>query len=107
MKNIKIAILLIPLVLGLRSGAMEPMEESFTYTNIDRSRANTIIATRSDGIVHQVQYNPATGEYTGTQFRRVQQAPGARIPISPAGYLHLPAQQAKELYKQLSRVEKG
>lgn len=102
MKNIKIAVLVVAVILSIKSGAMDRPEP--TYTNVERL-ANQIFAERSDGISFRLEYNPATGVYSGQEIRRVQRTPG-RIPASP-GFRGLSADEAERLYKELGRVEKG
>lgn len=102
MKNIKIAIVMAASFLSLKSGAMDRPEPMFT--TVQRT-ANRITAERSDGIIYRLEFDPSTGNYSGREIRRVQTAPG-RIPASP-GLRGLSAQQAEELYKELSPVEKG
>jgi len=103
MKNMKIAILAAAAVLSLRSEAMERPET--TYTNIQRTE-NQIAAERSDGASLKLEYNPGTETYRGMIITRPVQRAGDRIPKSP-GFRSLLPLEAQELYKELSRVEKG
>lgn len=103
MKTIKVAVLFAALVSGMQLGGMELPEPN--YISVDRSE-NRIIAETADGIIYRLEHNPMTGEYSGERFRRVQRVPG-RIPASPAGILHMNAEKAEQMYKELSRVEKG
>lgn len=103
MKNLKIAVLIAGLICGAQMGAMDNPEPN--YIRVDRSE-NRIIAETADGMIYRLEHNPMTGQYSGERFRRVQQVPG-RIPVSPAGILHMNAEDAEQLYKELNRVEKG
>lgn len=102
MKKVKIFVLGL-LVANLSTFAME--SENLRYVRIDRSRENVIVAQRSDGIMYRVEYNPITNTYSGQLYTRVQPVPG-RIQPSP-GFRSLSAEDAENLYKELSRVEKG
>ncbi len=107
MKNLKIALLMIASFSSLHIVAMESLRRAEpTYVRIDRSRENVIEAEDSNGLIHTLRYDPITGTYSGEQHSRVVYVPG-KIPKSNARIFFLDPAMAEELYKELSRVEKG
>lgn len=101
MKKVKIIVLGL-LVAHLSAFAMQREEPTYVRKSISE---NAIVAVRSDGSIYRLQYNPETNTYTGSRYYYVER--NARGFQPPPVYHSLSAEDAENLYKELSRVEKG